>query len=155
MVTSDRVSVLRGEAHDPLGLAPAPNPHTYVPNPQTQTDPLGLAAPCPDPAGRTFGNYSSHDLLNAAQSGDRNGLTQAGRALQKHSDRAGSFFQGRSSGPAALRNDQGMQAVSEILNNPASQTEVLNRVINIWAPTGQGIRYGIDGSFMGFLEPVP
>ncbi|WP_311203330.1 DUF6531 domain-containing protein [Streptomyces gossypii] len=28
---------------DPLGLDPAPNPHTYVPNPHTQTDPLGLA----------------------------------------------------------------------------------------------------------------
>jgi RHS repeat-associated protein len=27
---------------DPLGLAPAPNPHTYVPNPQTLVDPLGL-----------------------------------------------------------------------------------------------------------------
>ncbi len=27
---------------DPLGLAPAPNPHTYVPNPHLQTDPLGL-----------------------------------------------------------------------------------------------------------------
>jgi len=27
---------------DPLGLAPAPNPHAYVPNPLVQTDPLGL-----------------------------------------------------------------------------------------------------------------
>ena len=27
---------------DPLGLAPAPNPHAYVPNPLIQTDPLGL-----------------------------------------------------------------------------------------------------------------
>ncbi|MEU8549464.1 putative T7SS-secreted protein [Streptomyces roseoverticillatus] len=31
---------------DPLGLAPAPNPATYVDNPFTWTDPLGLA-PCP------------------------------------------------------------------------------------------------------------
>ena len=28
---------------DPLGLAAAPNPHTYVPNPQVLADPLGLA----------------------------------------------------------------------------------------------------------------
>jgi RHS repeat-associated protein len=28
---------------DPLGLTPAPNPHTYVPNPTLQTDPFGLA----------------------------------------------------------------------------------------------------------------
>jgi RHS repeat-associated protein len=27
---------------DPLGLAPAPNPHAYVPNPHLQADPLGL-----------------------------------------------------------------------------------------------------------------
>ena len=27
---------------DPLGLAPAPNPHAYVPNPLLQADPLGL-----------------------------------------------------------------------------------------------------------------
>ncbi|WP_240662795.1 RHS repeat-associated core domain-containing protein [Streptomyces sp. WAC 06738] len=28
---------------DPLGLAPAPNPYAYVPNPYTWADPLGLA----------------------------------------------------------------------------------------------------------------
>jgi RHS repeat-associated protein len=31
---------------DPLGLIPAPNPNTYVHNPQTWTDPLGLAPKC-------------------------------------------------------------------------------------------------------------
>ncbi|MEU2622817.1 polymorphic toxin type 28 domain-containing protein, partial [Streptomyces sp. NPDC007157] len=31
---------------DPLGLLPAPNPNTYVHNPQTWTDPLGLAPQC-------------------------------------------------------------------------------------------------------------
>ncbi|MFE7166304.1 polymorphic toxin type 28 domain-containing protein [Streptomyces sp. NPDC057616] len=31
---------------DPLGLIPAPNPHTYVHNPLTWTDPLGLAPEC-------------------------------------------------------------------------------------------------------------
>jgi RHS repeat-associated protein len=31
---------------DPLGLSPAPNPSTYVPNPHTSADPLGLS-PCP------------------------------------------------------------------------------------------------------------
>ncbi|MFI8517555.1 putative T7SS-secreted protein [Streptomyces sp. NPDC085481] len=33
-------------SQDPLGLAPAPNPSTYVHNPHTWSDPLGLA-PCP------------------------------------------------------------------------------------------------------------
>ena len=32
---------------DPLGLAPAPNPHAYVPNPLIQTDPLGLMSCAP------------------------------------------------------------------------------------------------------------
>jgi RHS repeat-associated protein len=31
---------------DPLGLAPAPNPHSYVLNPTTHADPLGLEDPC-------------------------------------------------------------------------------------------------------------
>jgi RHS repeat-associated protein len=35
---------------DPLGLAAAPNPHTYVPNPTAETDPLGLEPPPVDPA---------------------------------------------------------------------------------------------------------
>ena len=33
---------------DPLGLAPAPNPHAYVPNPLIQTDPLGLMSCRPE-----------------------------------------------------------------------------------------------------------
>jgi RHS repeat-associated protein len=32
---------------DPLGLIPAPNPHTYVPNPTSYADPLGLEG-CPN-----------------------------------------------------------------------------------------------------------
>jgi RHS repeat-associated protein len=33
----------RYQSNDPLGLAPAPNPHGYVPNPVQQMDPIGLA----------------------------------------------------------------------------------------------------------------
>ena len=36
---------------DPFGLAPAPNPHAYVPNPLQQIDPLGLT-PCPPRSAR-------------------------------------------------------------------------------------------------------
>jgi RHS repeat-associated protein len=32
----------RYQSPDPLGLSPAPNPYTYVPNPHYQVDPLGL-----------------------------------------------------------------------------------------------------------------
>ncbi len=53
---------------DPLGLAPAPNPHTYVPNPHLQSDPLGLMAcsPSSDPSsGKLFvtsGRGTTYDI---------------------------------------------------------------------------------------------
>lgn len=103
---------------------------------------------------RTFGNFAMSDLRAAAQAADRNGLTQVGRALQKHSGRDGSVFNGLSSGSATARNEQGLRVLDDILNDPAGRTEVLDRVTNIWDSTGRGVRYGNDGSFMGFLEPV-
>ncbi|MFI1399795.1 putative T7SS-secreted protein [Streptomyces sp. NPDC020681] len=45
----------RYTAPDPLGLTPAPNPTTYVHNPHTWADPLGLA---PYRAGETLGDTS-------------------------------------------------------------------------------------------------
>ena len=50
---------------DPLGLAAAPNPHAYVPNPQALADPLGLA-PYEANAGNSTGDSNS-------------GLTRVGR----------------------------------------------------------------------------
>ncbi|MGW0866150.1 DUF6531 domain-containing protein [Streptomyces sp. NPDC002611] len=55
----------RYTAPDPLGLAPAPNPVTYVDNPQAFSDPLGLA-PCNE-ADITWGGkvkYSKLDVKN-------------------------------------------------------------------------------------------
>jgi RHS repeat-associated protein len=51
---------------DPLGLAPAPNPYSYVPNPYILADPLGLApcAPGADPAPTRI--YSARALLRMA-----------------------------------------------------------------------------------------
>jgi RHS repeat-associated protein len=45
---------------DPLGLLPAPNPHAYVANPITRTDPLGLMDPCED--GLTYEPSPKHGL---------------------------------------------------------------------------------------------
>jgi RHS repeat-associated protein len=103
---------------------------------------------------RSFGNFAATDLRVAAQAADRNGLTQVGRALQKHSGRDGSAFNGLSTGTAAARNEQGLRVLDDILEDPNARTEVLDRVMNIWDSTGRGVRYGNDGSFMGFLEPV-
>jgi RHS repeat-associated protein len=44
---------------DPLGLAPAPNPHTYVPNPTIAIDPLGLIGElCGPGAGQADGGLT-------------------------------------------------------------------------------------------------
>ena len=46
---------------DPLGLAPAPNPHAYVPNPLIQIDPLGLMSCGPESGiGRAHGSVLTH-----------------------------------------------------------------------------------------------
>jgi hypothetical protein len=103
---------------------------------------------------RTFGRFSADDLRTAAQAPDRNGLTQVGRALQKHSGREGSVFSGLSNGNAAARNEQGLRVLDEVLGDTGGRTEVLDRVTNIWDSTGRGVRFSNDGSFMGFLEPV-
>jgi RHS repeat-associated protein len=47
---------------DPLGLAPATNPHAYVPNPLIQTDPLGLMSCGPDDAARFITNVAGDTL---------------------------------------------------------------------------------------------
>lgn len=88
-------------------------------------------------------------------SGPDSGLTRVGRALQKHSDREGSAFGGLSSGTPIARNEQGMRVLDEILKDRGSTAQVLDNVTNIWDSTGRGIRMRNDGTFMGFLEPLP
>lgn len=54
---------------DPLGLAPAPNPATYVHNPHTWTDPLGLAPDsCPEEEHLFRGTTKGFDASENAQS---------------------------------------------------------------------------------------
>ncbi|CAM5561327.1 Rhs protein OS=Streptomyces glaucescens OX=1907 GN=SGLAU_10665 PE=4 SV=1 [Streptomyces glaucescens] len=48
---------------DPLGLAPAPNPTSYVHNPHVWTDPLGLA-PCPRGAWEQKADFSSQKVMS-------------------------------------------------------------------------------------------
>jgi hypothetical protein len=98
------------------------------------------------------GGYTNADLEASANAMDRNGLTRAGRALQKHGDRPGSVFP-RSTGSAEARNAQGIDQVNAILNDPNRTVDVLNKVINIYGSNGAGVRYSVGGDFMGFLEP--
>jgi hypothetical protein len=58
-------------------------------------------------------------------------------------------------GSAEARNEQGLKIFDEILGDTGGRTEVLDRVTNVWDSSGRGVRFGNDGSFMGFLEPTP
>jgi filamentous hemagglutinin len=96
---------------------------------------------------------SVDDLFRAAQAPDRNGLTVAGRALQKHAARQGSAFTTRATTAAAL-NQAGARIVREILNGPGAARKPNRRGgEDVVAPDGRGVRYDHDGSFYSFLEP--
>ena len=94
------------------------------------------------------------DLLKAGQQADKNGLTKAGRGLQKHGDRSGSVFP-RSAGNTAARNQQGQDVLEGILKS-GNQTSKPNRFggKDIFDNnTGRGVRFDADGNMKGFLEP--
>ncbi|HED66643.1 MAG TPA: hypothetical protein ENJ09_13935 [Planctomycetes bacterium] len=96
---------------------------------------------------------SLDDLSRAAGELDRNGLTKAGRALQKHSSRPGSAFSTAASRAGDL-NAAGQSIVDDILTAPGSlQRENRLGGIDVLAPGGRGVRFNPNGSFRGFLEP--
>ena len=56
---------------DPLGLAPAPNPHTYVPNPTALIDPLGLIGEGCVPGGGMIGENGTQVTSKTLMENDR------------------------------------------------------------------------------------
>ncbi|MGW7657913.1 RHS repeat-associated core domain-containing protein, partial [Streptomyces tendae] len=52
---------------DPLGLTPAPNPATYVHNPHTWTDPLGLAPKCLNVLGKEGKDANENFISGSAE----------------------------------------------------------------------------------------
>jgi filamentous hemagglutinin len=107
-------------------------------------------------------NGLSKDKLNqAASAPNRNGLTDAGRALQKHGGREGSVYS-YTSQKAAVLNQEAQSIVNEILNNPNTKVESRivfeNKqkvtVVEATAPDGRALRFNADGSrLIGFREP--
>jgi len=69
---------------DPLGLRPAPNPHAYVPNPSTGTDPLGLMG-C-----KTAEQQADQALRYGKDTGAASDLTLEGETSPAYSDISGS-----------------------------------------------------------------
>jgi filamentous hemagglutinin len=97
------------------------------------------------------------DLSKAAGVTDREGLTGAGRALQKHGGRSGSVFP-VAKGTRSQINAVGQQVADDILTDPAATMTRrhharFGEVIEVRAPDGRGVRYDAHGNFIGFLEP--
>ena len=103
--------------------------------------------------------YDAEDLLRTGGQPDRNRLTRAGRALQKHSARTGSVF---SSPGGSYRdiNKRGEETLEDILT---SADAVVAKVgerdfgdffdVHIGFGRGRGARFLRDGQLKGFLEP--
>ena len=94
------------------------------------------------------------DLLKAGQQADKNGLTKAGRGLQKHGDREGSVFP-KSIGNAAARNQQGQDVLDSLLKsrNKTSKPNRFGGKDFFDNNAGRGARFDGDGNMRGFLEP--
>lgn len=94
------------------------------------------------------------DLLSkSGQVLDRNGLTRAGRALDKHGGRPGSIFP-KATGNSVNKNMQGQYHLDDILTHPQGSSKS-NRFggLDYYKPDGSGARFYNDGTFRGFLEP--
>ena len=65
---------------DPLGLAPAPNPSTYVHNPHTWADPLGLAPKCEETV-LGYRKQTDHPLSQRVHIGENGEVTITGKGF--------------------------------------------------------------------------
>ncbi len=99
---------------------------------------------------------SSRQLLAAGQK-QQGGLTEFGRALQKHGNRPGSKYPKPSGSPAAI-SQQGEDVARTILNKSGSSFQTrhharFGNILEVKAPRGQGMRFSADGkTFIGFIE---
>ena len=119
-------------------------------------DEITVTAPLPSLSGGSMKTITQ--LLKAAFKPSKGGLTAVGRALKKHSDRAGSAFP-KATGNQAAVNAQGEKVLKDILGHPSVQVAVkktrsVGEVLDYQVPGGIGARFSSDGkTFIGFLEP--
>ncbi|SFC27691.1 DUF6531 domain-containing protein [Streptomyces aidingensis] len=115
----------RYTAPDPLGLLPAPNPHSYVTNPHTAVDPLGLSPCMVDLYHATLSNHAATIRRNGIDPGFSTRPTDFGR---------GGFYVTNDLGQAsdwARKLEQRRGGTGEILHFrvPRSELEALNRKV--------------------------
>jgi len=114
---------------------------------------LGLI-PLPNGVPKIFSN--STKILRAGEVIDRGGFTKAGRGIMKHGYREPSNFTKPLGNPSQV-NAQGQKVLESIVNHPERtyvihQTRRLGKTVDIFAPNIGGVRYSLEGDFIGFLE---
>lgn len=94
-----------------------------------------------------------NERLAAGAREDVNGMTVAGRALEKHGSRPGSAFP-RAVGNVASKNIQGQEVLEDILlsNNQRITPNRFGGQDVFDTHTGRGVRFDGNGNMMGFLE---
>ena len=104
----------------------------------------------------------ANSLYNATQvPSGRQTFTKAGRALQEHANRPGDIWaqylpQGTLN--PANYNTRASQLVQEVLTHPGTvrsyhTNKYGEKFIHYFAPDGRGLRFNLDGSFVGFINP--
>ena len=97
------------------------------------------------------------NLMRAANSQSKSGLTEVGRSLQKHGDRAGSLYPNARGNPSTV-NVQANKILTDIISNPSKTVTFrhharFGNIMEIKTPSGQGARFSADGNrFLGFVE---
>ena len=101
-----------------------------------------------------LGNFTdSKKLFNSMTATSKNGMSSIGRALQKHSGRVGSVFEGvKYSGKTATKD--GLNIVKDILKSKKQLIDIeKNGTKTIYDKiTGRGINISREGKFGGFRE---
>ena len=94
-------------------------------------------------------------MARAAAVPDRNGLTRAGRALDKHGagQRSSESPFPKPRGGPQQKNVDGQFQVEDVLTHPGSVFRQLGRGgLGVRTPDGREIRFDADGRFSGFIE---
>ncbi|CAI2460176.1 VENN motif pre-toxin domain-containing protein [Serratia liquefaciens] len=101
-----------------------------------------------------FDRFKKDDLVSSANEPiNKQGLSAAARAWEKHAGRSGGVFEPLKGNPVQ-KNEAAGRFVNEVLDNANTvKTDLSRGGIEYRLPDGRGVRYNSDGSFSGFLDP--
>ncbi|MBC6479120.1 MAG: hypothetical protein GDA56_16495 [Hormoscilla sp. GM7CHS1pb] len=108
-------------------------------------------------------NFPDPNLISAmSQAGlapDKGGLTKAGRAFEKHAQRAPQIW-GSLQGDVQMKNQRGQGILEEIINSPDTEWSqrhhamLKKEILEGKLPDGRGARWSANGDeFICFLSP--